>query len=349
MNLQQLTYEYINKYGSHFIPLSKLYHIVSGIYTRSSKVLVLEDYHETADASIGFSRHTGGMVTVELDVCFPLLPANVDIAYASSETLKHEERGIIAFETKGASKPIEKLPELFAKNHPSLVNYIQLCETFAESNDSPIAYNILNKKQIDSLTKPKHILALTDKGCQSFYDKDARYAITTGMYSIRANETSLLPDMVLSAILNSKLFDYLCTTYVKSNRGVRNVKYESIANFPIPAHEYDSELMDALTNVTSCLYDQKKNIFASNSSNIAKCLQDILDVLVYQLYLPDYLSECKLALDCNIKETPLVKDVSGQSIYKWYMTSGNCIRQFLMMLDSRSPELLYPIHKAYFR
>ena len=107
MNLQQLTYDYFKKYGSRFIPLSNLYQIVSGIYTRSSKMFVLEAYQETIDASIGFSRHTGSRVTIEPDICLPMLPANVDISFASPETLKHEERGIIAFAVKSTSKPMD--------------------------------------------------------------------------------------------------------------------------------------------------------------------------------------------------------------------------------------------------
>lgn len=354
MNLQQLTYDYFKKFGSRFIPLSNLYQIVSGIYTRSSKMFVLEAYQETIDASIGFSRHTGSRVTIEPDICLPMLPANVDISFASPETLKHEERGIIAFEVKSTSKPMDKLPEKFTEKHPSFVNYLQLCATLAEKDGSRIAYNILNKKQLESLTKPKHILLLTDKGCQSFYDKNARYAITTGLYSIYSVEHTTFPNMALSAILNSKLFDYLRTSYTKNNEGVRNVRYESIANFPIPVSCSDCELLDAIANVASCLYDMKRtmgeeSIFDSNQSNILKCLKDIIDVLVYQLYLQDYLNECKLTLECNLKNTPLVNGTSGQIIYQWYMTSGNCIRQFLMLLDSRSPELLYPIHNAYIR
>jgi ethanolamine utilization cobalamin adenosyltransferase len=73
-------------------------------------------------------------------------------------------------------------------------------------------------------------------------------------------------------------------------------------------------------------------------------------MVVYELYFADHMKEQNIYVIERLKQSPLVdlsiKDIREriEKTYKWFQTSDNLVRQSLMLLDTRSKDLLYFIH-----
>ena len=73
-------------------------------------------------------------------------------------------------------------------------------------------------------------------------------------------------------------------------------------------------------------------------------------MVVYELYFADHMKEQNIYVIERLKQSPLVdlsiKDIREriEKTYKWFQTSDNLVRQSLMLLDTRSKDILYLIH-----
>lgn len=353
MEYKDITYDFFYNGNNRFIALSAISNIVSGIYTHASDTFVLENYHTNGDISTGYSRRIGSFIEIEPDLIMPLFPRHTDISFISTESLKDEEKGIIVLDVKKNTRSENQTLAEIIKQHPSFERYIKLCDLPTQvSSNTPSNFNILNSKQASIFTQSKHILTFPEDQCLSFFDKYGRYAITTGMYAVKPNNPNILiSDKVLTAIFNSKLFSYLRSVFEDSINGMRTKRYDSIAQFPIPSFSASVTICRAIERVADCLYLSKRlSIYDSKSDY----LREIMDVLIYQLYFEPYMFERGLSILHDIECSPLLKNqVQSEElislVYQWYMSPGNVVRQTIMLLDSRSPELLYPIHNKFIR
>jgi hypothetical protein len=73
-------------------------------------------------------------------------------------------------------------------------------------------------------------------------------------------------------------------------------------------------------------------------------------MVVYELYFADHMKEQNIDVIERLKQSPLVDSSLKndrervEKTYKWFQTSDNLVRQSLMLLDTRSKDLLYFIH-----
>ena len=86
------------------------------------------------------------------------------------------------------------------------------------------------------------------------------------------------------------------------------------------------------------------------TNRLERYLYQMLDMIVFELYLPDYLQEKSLSLSKDLYESPLVSEGFSASedvfeVYHWFMSANNKVRQKIMLLDSRSSDFLYPMFK----
>lgn len=335
-----------------FIPLSHISDIVSGIFTRFSKTFVLNPYKCEPIISIGYSRCLREDVKLESDIVMPFLTNSMEIAFSGPdfETVK---KGIILFKEKDIDKDTQTINAPFLNTHPCLTNYIELItsnNTRCCGEGIGSVLNILNYKQSKVFTQSKHILAIKGKECHSFYDESARYAIPKEMYGIHVKGNTL-PPKVFTAIFNSALFCCLRFHNEMSSNKIRYSKFESLRDFPVPAYSPNQALIVALDRIVDCLIWGKKQIAKNMPTNrLERYLYQMLDMIVFELYLSDYLQEKSLSLSKDLYESPLVSEGFSASedvfeVYHWFMSANNKVRQKIMLLDSRSSELLYPMFK----
>lgn len=267
------------------------------------------------------------------------------------------QRGIVLLKVENIDKTTHNLAFSFLDRHPCLANYIKHTSHFIrlKGADVPLILNVLSRKQAEVFTQSKHVLAVKDRYCQSFYDEKGCYAIPKEMYGIRVKENTI-SDKVLTAIFNSAFFCFLRFHDELHKGGSRNSKYESIRNFPIPTYKLNPMLIAALERVVDCLVycRMNKNEISLSENRMERYLRQMLDMMVFELYLPDYVREKKIAISDDFKNSILDKknfdaSIDITEVYHWFMTSENKVRQKLFLLDSRSHDLLYPIYSFSLR
>ena len=355
MTYKELSYNHFYD-SKKFVPLSELADVVSGIFLRSGEVFVLENFEKTADASLGFSKRIHQEVRVEPDISMPLLQQNANIAYLNPKEVK-TTKGVVFIESKQYSRTTQRPLQHFVTEHPLLSDYVTRCGLSMDKEDGkgyPLVFNVLSSKQSEHLFSPKHILSVKEDNSQSFFDDKGSYAIQTGMYGVSAICSNVISNKVLTAIFNSHLFGFIRFQEEKADEDNRQARYESIARFPIPAHSIGYNQIKALELLSECLISMNGRELDSLDIQVEKCLRQIVEMIVFELYFGEYMLEKGLSVsgalsdavfaDCvyNIFSKPL-------EIYNWFQTSANIIRQKIMLLDSRSPELLYPIFMQYYK
>lgn len=350
------TYKDLESSKYPFRPLSHIADVVSGIFTRSSKVFVLDFYKRDSFTFIGYSRCLREKIIIETDVVMSFLRNNADIAFCGLGP-EAVERGIILFESKDIDDFNNSIDASFLDSHPYLNDYIkQITPNIIGLRSKEIckSVNILNRKQSEIFAQNKHILAIKDKWCQSFYDEKGNYAIPKEMYGI-GMKASILPPKALTAIFNSALFSYLRLHNEFDNSSLRNSRYESILNFPIPTYSLNQTLIVALERIVDSLIWSKKHKEQSMSTNrMERYLYQMLDMMIFELYLPEYVQERNISISDDLQNSILVNNSINTSsdvseVYSWFMSANNKVRQKLMLLDTRSPELLYPIYTFLIR
>lgn len=353
MTYKQLSYNHFYE-SNKFVPLSDLAEVVSGIFLRSGEVFVLDNYEKVEDASLGFSRRIHQEVRIEPDITMPLLQQNANIAYLDPKEV-NAPKGIVFIESKQYSQSTQNPLQHFVSEHPMLSDYITKCGlsmTDEDSKDLPLAYNVLSSKQSQLLFSPKHILSVKESCCQSFFDYTGSYAIQTGMYGISPISSNAVSDKALTALFNSRLFGFIRFQEEKTDAENRQARYDSIVRFPIPVHDIDNKQKKALELLTECLILMSGRELYGLEIQVNKCLRQITDMLVFELYFREYMQEKGLSVYEALSDAIFADCVYGinskpHEIYKWFQTSSNIIRQKIMLLDSRSPELLYPIFMQY--
>ena len=95
------------------------------------------------------------------------------------------------------------------------------------------------------------------------------------------------------------------------------------------------------------LYDteqnqRKKNIFREH-------IEEIIDMIVYELYFEQHMKNNQIDVisDLNNYEWSDKSDATTiELFYKWYQQSDNMVRQKIMLLDTRSNNFIYQIHRT---
>lgn len=352
LTAKELTYRYFLDKSSDFQPLSHIADIVSGIYTHSSQVLVFEDFRKTSDASVGYSRKLREYVKVEADIAMPFLKSSDDIAFFDPKS-DCKNRGIVLFEVKDCIEEQNAIGKTFLMRHPALTNYIESSAPEMLSSDninSSSWFNVLNRRQSEILLKGKHVLAVKDGRCEAFFDEMGKYAIPYDMYGIYINTCSL-PNELMTAIFNSSLFSFLRQEEQLRKKTMRNSKYESVSKFPIPVSSNNSNLSKALTTIVKVLTDVKSSKGGAScpSSQIKHYLYQMLDMAVFELYFSDYVHTKGISVSRDFDssifyDSYLAPSEKVPAIYNWFMKPDNKVRQKILLLDSRSHELLYNIY-----
>ena len=101
------------------------------------------------------------------------------------------------------------------------------------------------------------------------------------------------------------------------------------------------------------LYNKSNKELYIHTSNkkIALHLEEIIDMVVYELYFEQHMKEQKIDVIADLKSYKwnnnkiIIEQI--KDFYQWFQQSDNMVRQKLMLLDTRSSNLLYEIHKSW--
>lgn len=157
------------------------------------------------------------------------------------------------------------------------------------------------------------------------------------------------------SILNSNVLKYYYRqTTSEGGKVFAQVKIEILRQMPIKITEKLKQtsfviLVDYLLH----LYNKENPAILSHTDNtrIASHLEDILNMMVYELYFEEHMKE--VDLDVLQFVTPVIENLQNlpieqqiKELYEWYQKPENAVRQRMMLIDTRSPDILAVIHKS---
>ena len=157
------------------------------------------------------------------------------------------------------------------------------------------------------------------------------------------------------SILNSNVLKYYYRqTTSEGGKVFAQVKIEILRQMPIKITEKLKQtsfviLVDYLLH----LYNKENPAILLHTDNtrIASHLEDILNMMVYELYFEEHMKE--VDLDVLQFVTPILESLQNlpieqqiKELYEWYQKPENAVRQRIMLIDTRSPDILAVIHKS---
>lgn len=186
------------------------------------------------------------------------------------------------------------------------------------------------------------------------YDVEGKFYQTTTIYGyIKKSEISESYKFWM-ALLNSRLcWWFLTNTGTTLANGFFRFKPDYIKPFPVPEFKLTSKgemLVIKLTDFLLYLYDKNNDDILTHTTNkrLATHIEEIIDMIFYELYFEQHMKDNHIDVisDLNNYEWSNISDASTiESFYKWYQQSENMVRQKIMLLDTRSRNFIYLIHR----
>ena len=187
------------------------------------------------------------------------------------------------------------------------------------------------------------------------YDCKGEFYQTTTIYGYIKRQDVQENYKFWLALLNSRLcWWFMANTGTVLANGFFRYKPDYINPFPVPSFEITCRIqavIGQLVDFIVYLKDEENPEVLSHTSNdrIVSHLLEIVDMVIYELYFEKHMKDNKIDVVSYLKTYPwnnVSKDISIdiEKFYLWYQQSDNPIRQNIMLLETRSKNLIYQIH-----
>lgn len=152
------------------------------------------------------------------------------------------------------------------------------------------------------------------------------------------------------SLLNSRLINYWFSYYFIDV----NIKPEQIRKIPIKELSQSNQIpFVKFVDYLLYLHNKENPAILSHTDNtrIASHIDDILNMMVYELYFEEHMKE--VDLDVLQFVTPVIENLQNlpieqqiKELYEWYQKPENAVRQRMILIDTRSPDILAVINKS---
>ena len=187
------------------------------------------------------------------------------------------------------------------------------------------------------------------------YDEKGLFYETTTVYGYVKRKEIKEGYKFWLALFNSRLFWwYLKNTGTILANGFFRFKPDYIKPFPVPDFQQTSKgekIVERLTDFLLYLYDKNNADIFTHTSNkrLATHIEEIIDMIFYELYFEQHMKDNQIDViaDLNRYDWSGISDAATiEAFYKWYQKSENMVRQKIMLLDTRSNNFIYQIHRT---
>jgi adenine-specific DNA-methyltransferase len=182
----------------------------------------------------------------------------------------------------------------------------------------------------------------------STIDKEGYLCTNTLRIGILKNNTFSLKFIL--GIINSKLINYVFLKYFL-NKDIYAYQLEQI-----PIVKTNKVLIfETLVDYLLYLHNKETPQILSHTDNtlIASHLEDILNMMVYELYFSAHMKEVGIDVLQFINPKPIntlksnaAKAEVIQEFYEWYQQPDNAVRQRMLLVDTRSKDIIGLINKS---
>ena len=331
--------------------------IFQGIATGKDDVYFLYDCTEEGELVYGYSKQLNRSICIERRLVKPLLKGEDVHRYNPISTNRFV---IFPYKTEQGKANLYTEKEL-ADLFPQGYSYLKECEDVLRSREKG-RFNIdgewfqYSRKQgilfaeFEKLVAPEISL-----GGNFAYDKDGVFYSTTKIYGYIKKEDIIEGYKFWMALFNSRLFwFYIQNTGYVLRGGYYTFKTNYVSPFPVPELQQTSkgeEIVEKLTDFLLYLYDKNNADIFTHTSNkrLATHIEEIIDMIFYELYFEQHMKDNQIDViaDLNNYDWSSISDATTiEAFYKWYQQSGNMVRQKIMLLDTRSYNFIYQIHRT---
>ncbi|MBK7467880.1 MAG: hypothetical protein IPJ43_14350 [Saprospiraceae bacterium] len=132
------------------------------------------------------------------------------------------------------------------------------------------------------------------------------------------------------------------------------MKNNELRIFPIKEIE-QMHPFESLVDYLLYLHNKKTPQILSHTDNthIASHIEDILNMMVYELYFEEHMKEVGIDVLQFINPKPIdtlktdkAKAEVIQEFYDWYQKPDNAVRQRMLLVDTRSKDIIGLINKS---
>ena len=330
--------------------------IFQGLATSKDDVYFLYNCIENNKNIIGYSKQLERNIEIEKGLVKPLLKGEDVHRYDNIQT----DRFVIFPYKIDNEKAVLYTENELSVLFPNGYAYLKECEDILRSREKG-RFNIEGewfqygrKQGILSAEKEKLVAPDISMGGNFAYDVEGKFYQTTTIYGyIKKSEISESYKFWM-ALLNSRLcWWFLTNTGTTLANGFFRFKPDYIKQFPVPEFQLTSKgemLVIKLTDFLLYLYDKNNDDILTHTTNkrLATHIEEIIDMIFYELYFEQHMKDNHIDVisDLNNYEWSNISDASTiESFYKWYQQSENMVRQKIMLLDTRSRNFIYLIHR----
>lgn len=351
------TTEILHKLEQHPRRISDMFDkIFQGLATSKDDVYFLYKCREECDIVVGYSKYLEREVRIERGLVKPLLKGEDVHRYDNISTDRFVVFPYILGDGKANLYAEKQLSELF----PLGYSYLKECEDVLRGREKG-RFNIdgewfqFGRKQgILSAETEKLVAPEISLGGNFAYDIKGEFYSTTKIYGYIKKENIKESYKFWLGLFNSRLFwFYLQNTGYVLRGGYFTFKTNYINPFPVPAEinpDID-DMVSSLVDMLIYLFDGSNQDIFDHTANrrVRVHIEDVLNMVIYELYFGEHMREKGINVIADLKgykfnNADLPKEI--ERFYTWYQKSENMIRQKMMLLDTRSNELIYQIHTS---
>lgn len=273
--------------------------IFVGLQTSADKIYVLEVQKESKHTVLCYSKQLDEVVEIERGFVKPFLMGKDVHRYAQVVA-----RNVVIF----PYKIVNGKAELMSQNH--IKNNFPLAWKYLKRNQQDLGdrehgrmhneefYAYIYPKNLTEFDTPKIMTPEIALGCQMTLDTEGVFYHTTKVYSFVFKPEIKASTKFMLGLLNSKvLWYFLSNTGYVLRGGYYTFKTDYLKPFPIADSTPEQE-RGIETLVDYVLYlkalDEPKEIKASSDIRVMTAyFEQLIDILVYEMYFPEELSDSK--------------------------------------------------------
>jgi hypothetical protein len=331
--------------------------IFCGLQTSKDDVYFLYECSEQNDLIIGESKQLKCRVKVERGLVRPLLKGEDVHRYDNIQTNRYVIFPYKIENGKAVLYTENELSVLF----PNGYAYLKECEDELRNREKGRLHNddywfrYIYPKNLILFDNEKLVAPDISMGGNFALDTRGEFYQTTTIYGYIKKNYIQESYKFWMALLNSRLcWWFLSNTGTVLANGFFRFKPDYIKPFPVPKLQQTSKgekNVEKLTDFLLYLYDKNNADILTHTSNkrLAAHIEEIIDMIFYELYFDQHMKDNQIDVisDLNNYEWSDKSDATTiESFYKWYQQSDNMVRQKIMLLDTRSNDFIYQIHRT---
>ena len=351
------TSDILRKLESHPRRIADIFdRIFCGLQTSKDDVYFLYNCIENTKNVIGYSKQLERNIEIEKGLVKPLLKGEDVHRYDDIKTDRYVIFPYKLIEGKAILYTEKELSDTF----PLGYSYLKDCEDILRGREKG---RLMNDEYWFRYIYPKNLVLFDHEklvapdismGGNFAYDICGKFYQTTTIYGyIKKAEVSESYKFWM-ALLNSRLcWWFLTNTGTTLANGFFRFKPDYIKPFPVPEFKRTNKgemLVIKLTDFLLYLYDKNNDDILTHTTNkrLATHIEEIIDMIFYELYFEQHMKDNQIDVisDLNNYGWSNMSDAATiESFYKWYQQSENMVRQKIMLLDTRSRNFIYLIHR----